>query len=147
MNASLTATNLTPYLEVMLGSGLAVTLVAYFVKKIFKLDSPHVIHLMVVGWAAIAAVAQYILQDKSKLPPEVLGVSISGVYGFATFLYKEKQYISDFLGRVQIADGSPKAVEAAADAAVAAVTTPDEITAADAEPSAAVEPASDEFNL
>lgn len=128
MHSSIDITNYLPLLATLFGGGVAVTLIAQAVKKVFGLNSAHVIHLMVMAVSVAAAVAQYLLQNKN-LPVEVLGLSSGFVYAVSQAVYKEAGYISDFLSRVQIAD-APSASTPQSDAAVNAVTVPDAAVAA-----------------
>lgn len=139
MNASVDITNYMPFLATLLGGGVAVTLIAQAVKKVFGLDSSHVIHLMVVAVSIVLAAAQYVLQSKN-LPPEVLGVSGATIYGISQLVYNEAGFAKTLLSRVQIS------VAPAAPALATAAAGAEQAPAAPAEPSAAdiapaVEPA------
>ena len=101
MNASVDITNYLPFVATLLGGGVAVTLIAQAIKRIFGLSSGHVIHLMVVAISLVAAAAQYVLQAK-QLPLEVLGISGTTIYGVSQFVYNESGYLKNLVGRVQI---------------------------------------------
>jgi len=99
MNSSVDISSFLPFLGVLFGGGVGVALVAQLFKKIFKLNGPHVIHIMVITISALAAAAQYILQSKN-LPTDILGISTPVIYGVSQFVYKESGYINSFLSRV-----------------------------------------------
>lgn len=125
MNSSIDIAHALPYVLSLIGIGGGVVIVSQLIKKLFGLNSSHVIHLMVVAVSIVAAAAQYVLQLKN-VPVEVLGISSASIYGLSQGVYKEAKYVSDFLGKVN-AYNSSQNTSAQADAAVAAVTDPAQV--------------------
>lgn len=87
-------------LSLILGGGVAVNLVAQGIKKTFGLKTDWVIHTMVVAITSVIAYAGYILSMKS-LPPDVLGISGTSIYGVSQLLFKYGRYALSFLNEVQ----------------------------------------------
>lgn len=79
------------------GGGVAATLVAQLLKKLFRLKVSSAIHIMATAVAGIAAGAQYIISIKSKIPPEILGISGPAIYGWSQLVYKNSKYTKGFL--------------------------------------------------
>ena len=132
MNASVDITNYLPFLATLLGGGVAVTLAAQAIKRVFGLNSGHVIHLMVVAVSVLLAVAQYLIQNKAKLPVEVLGVSGATIYGVSQFVYNEAGFFKTLLSRVNISLSDP--ATAAAPVTTSGTTETTTVVAAPAAP-------------
>lgn len=124
-------------LSTLVGSALAVNFVAQVLKKLFKLKTDSVIHTMVVAVSAVAGFAQYSVQIKSQLPPEVLGISATSIYGFSQVFFKYAQYAQGFITRVNTALAAQSA-QTTANKAVAAVVAPTDAQL-DEKPAAATE--------
>lgn len=86
----------------LLGGGVGVSLFAQLLKKVFKMKTNAVIHTMVIAISVIASVAQYILQLKSQLPPVILGISLTSIYGISQVVFKYSQYAGHFFNDVKL---------------------------------------------
>jgi hypothetical protein len=109
-------------LSVFFGGGVGVAIAAYLFKVVFGLQSSKVIHTMVVALTVVAAGAQYLLSLKN-IPPTVLGVSSTAIYGVSQLVYKGVKAANVFLSEVQAKSAADKALKASA-VSVAAVTVP-----------------------
>jgi hypothetical protein len=114
-------------LGVALGGGLGVSLVSQFLKRVAGLQSAAAIHTMVIGLTSVAAFAQYVTELHSTLPPTVLGISATTIYGFSQLIYKYASYASKFMRDVK-AYNEGQAAKKVSDVAVEAITVPVEIT-------------------
>lgn len=121
-----TTHSLLMILATTLGGGVGVHLFANVFKKLFKLKSSAVIHTMVVALASVAAGLQYVQQIHAVIPPVILGISGPAIYGFSQIIYRYVGYASDFLSQVRAYNES---LASTADAEVAAVNPPADITA------------------
>ena len=92
---------LEPVAIILLGGGVAVSVLAELLKKVFGLNSKKVIHFLVAALAFVAAGLQYVT-SLHNLPPQVLGVSTPAIYGFSQFAYIFVSKVSGFLGRVDV---------------------------------------------
>lgn len=121
-----TTHNLLLTLGTLLAGGIGVHLVANLLKRLFGLKSSSVIHTMVLALAAVASGMQYFWQLHSNLPPVVLGISTTTVYGFSQIIYRYAGYASDFLGKVNAYQAS---VAPASQAPVSMPPVPAEVVA------------------
>ena len=111
----------------LFAGGVGVSLVAQFIKKVAKMQTDHLIHLMVLGVTGIAAAAQYIIQYHSKLPASVLGVSTASIYGFSQLVFKYSKYTNGFLSKVYSKE-TGTTTETTSAAPVASVSEPSAAT-------------------
>jgi deferrochelatase/peroxidase EfeB len=102
-------------LGVIVASGVGVSLVAQLLKKQLKLQANAVIHTVVVVLASLAAFAQYFQQIHSQLPPVVLGISTTAIYGISQIVFKYASYGSTFASNVSAYNQGQKAKQSVVD--------------------------------
>lgn len=123
-----TTHSLVVVLGTLLAGGVGVHLAANILKKFFGLKSSSVIHTLVLALAAVASGMQYFWQIHSSLPPVILGISTTTVYGFSQIIYRYSGYTSDFLGKVKAYNDSiaPQPASASLNAVPAEVVSASE---------------------
>lgn len=127
MEMHLTSVQILEYLGILFGSGTAASVIAQIIKKSTKVKSEPIIHVVVVSVTTLAAIAQYVLTLKN-LPPEIVGVSDTAIWGFATAVYKAAPAITKFFSQEQADEASldkqpaSVAIMDPIDAAVASLT-------------------------
>jgi hypothetical protein len=107
----LTVSQVIFILSGLLGGGVGVSIVFQGIKKFARwrgVTSDAVIHTMVVAVSFVAAATQYVLMLKTKLPPEVLGISFTSMYGVSQVVFKYSKYVRGFLDKVNAYNSSKK---------------------------------------
>lgn len=109
----------------LLGGGVGVSIVAQGLKKLFKLNVNSVIRTMVAAASAVAAGAQYAVTLKSKVPPEILGVTATTIYGASQLVFQYSKDFSGFMAKVQAFDAAQKPAAASTTAVETPVVHPE----------------------
>lgn len=68
-------------------------------KKVSKVDADHILHLVTLVVSLAGAVAQYVLQLKGKLPPEVLGMTTATVYAASQLVFNTSKSLDGWLSQ------------------------------------------------
>lgn len=103
----LTGHEIIAVLTALAVSGVLASVIGQGVKKTLGLKTDSVIHTMILAVSTVLGYAQYIMQVHSKLPPEVLGISVSAIYGVSQIVFKYASYATNFLTDVQAAADAP----------------------------------------
>jgi hypothetical protein len=88
-------------LLVIFGGGLGVNITGVIVKRLFGIKSGTVMHTVILAITAVYSTAQYILGLHSQLPPEVLGVTGTSIYGWSQVVYRYAKSAAAFFSEVQ----------------------------------------------
>jgi uncharacterized membrane protein YuzA (DUF378 family) len=116
----ITSSLLATLLGLTVGGGLAVNLVALLCKRWFGLESDSVLHTLVLALSGLAGVAEYLLVLNAQLPPQVLGVTSTSIYGFSQAIFKYAKVAGKFFEEVRAYNQSKTATATAAAGAAAA---------------------------